>query len=60
MSNEKCHLPPHSFKVTKKGYEEIYIPAPKGHVHTDPLININELPVFARDAFKGFKELNVI
>lgn len=29
MSNEKCHLPPNSFKVTKKGYEEIYIPAPK-------------------------------
>lgn len=29
MSNDKCHLPPRSLKVSKKGYEEIYIPAPK-------------------------------
>jgi pre-mRNA-splicing helicase BRR2 len=29
MSNEKCHLPPGSFKVSKKGYEEISIPAVK-------------------------------
>lgn len=29
MANEKCILPPQSFKVSKKGYEEVYIPAPK-------------------------------
>jgi len=29
MSNDKCHLPPGSYKVSKKGYEEIYIPAVK-------------------------------
>ncbi|CAD8200123.1 unnamed protein product [Paramecium pentaurelia] len=60
MSNEKCHLPPHSFKVTKKGYEEIYIPAPKPNVHKDNLIQIGELPEFAQQAFRGFKELNTI
>lgn len=60
MSNEKCHLPPHSFKVSGKGYEAISIPAPKPYQHSEPLVSINDLPAFARDAFKGFKELNVI
>lgn len=29
MSNEKCTLPPGSYKISKKGYEEIHIPAVK-------------------------------
>ena len=29
MSNDKCKLPPESFRLSKKGYDEIYIPAVK-------------------------------
>ncbi|CAD8198479.1 unnamed protein product [Paramecium octaurelia] len=60
MSNEKCHLPPRSLKVSKKGYEEIYIPAPKCNIRKSTLIQINEMPEFAQQAFRGFKELNTI
>lgn len=27
MSNEKCSLPQGSYKLAKKGYDEIYVPA---------------------------------
>lgn len=47
MSNEKCHLPPHSCKVSKKGYEEIYIPAPKAAIPKESLIPIADLPEYA-------------
>lgn len=60
MSNEKCHLPPGSFKLSKKGYEEIYIPAVKSKPTTDPFIKIEEMPPYSQPGFKGYKELNLI
>jgi pre-mRNA-splicing helicase BRR2 len=47
MSNEKCHLPPGSIKVTKKGYEEIQVPAVKHKSFKDKLIKIEEMPKWA-------------
>jgi pre-mRNA-splicing helicase BRR2 len=59
MSNKKCKLPDGSFKRSKKGYEEIHVPAPK---KKDPvageLVPIESLPPWLREAFKGTKNLN--
>jgi pre-mRNA-splicing helicase BRR2 len=60
MSNDKCHLPPGSYKISKKGYEEITIPASKHKSSKDKPVLIGELPSWAQPAFSGFKELNVI
>ena len=43
MANKRCQLPTGSFRKTKKGYEEIHVPAQKSkpfevkevHVHVD-------------------------
>lgn len=61
MSNKKCKLPEGSFKRTKKGYEEVHVPAPK----RDPpapgeLVPVSSLPEWAREAFKGNPTLNRI
>lgn len=60
MSNKKCILPEGSFKTTKKGYEEITIPAPKASPFgsDERLIPINSLPDWSQKAFKGAKSLN--
>ncbi|CAI2164952.1 17078_t:CDS:2 [Funneliformis geosporum] len=62
MSNKKCKLPEGSFKRSKKGYEEIHVPAPKQKPFSDDekLIPIKELPVWIQDAFKGARTLNRI
>lgn len=60
MSNEKCSLPPGSYKLTKKGYEEVYIPALKYTGDDRPNVKISDLPNWAQPAFAGFKELNRI
>ena len=60
MSNEKCHLPPGSYKVPKKGYEEVHIPAVKHKGSKEPNVRIEDLPQWAQAAFSGFKELNLI
>ncbi|CAG8585503.1 9938_t:CDS:2 [Funneliformis caledonium] len=62
MSNKKCKLPEGSFKRSKKGYEEIHVPAPKPKPFSDDekLIPIKELPVWIQDAFKGARTLNRI
>lgn len=59
MSNKKCTLPDGSFKRSKKGYEEIHVPAPKPKP-TAPgeLVPIDSLPAWARGAFPGTKSLN--
>lgn len=52
MSNKKCKLPEGSFKRSKKGYEEIHVPAPKSKPAADnELVPISSLPVWAREAF---------
>ena len=59
MSNKKCKLPDGSFKRSKKGYEEIHVPAPKPKpVGPGELVPIEDLPVWTREAFGNNKTLN--
>ncbi|KAH8119267.1 Sec63-domain-containing protein [Phellopilus nigrolimitatus] len=59
MSNKKCKLPEGSFKRSKKGYEEIHVPAPKKKdIEPSELVPVSSLPVWAQAAFTGMKTLN--
>lgn len=59
MSNKKCKLPDGSFKRSKKGYEEIHVPAPKKQdAQASELIPISSLPDWAQVAFPGIEKLN--
>ncbi|OBZ77999.1 putative U5 small nuclear ribonucleoprotein helicase [Grifola frondosa] len=61
MSNKKCKLPEGSFKRAKKGYEEIHVPPPKQKpTAASELVQIETLPEWAREGFKGYKNLNRI
>ena len=61
MSNKKVKLPQGSFKKTKKGYEEIHVPAPKPIIdEKEVLVPINSLPLWAQKAFKNATKLNRI
>ncbi|KAF5370279.1 hypothetical protein D9758_006929 [Tetrapyrgos nigripes] len=52
MSNKKCKLPDGSFKRSKKGYEEIHVPAPKSKPEgNNERVPVSDLPAWARDAF---------
>ena len=52
MLNKKIKLPDGSFKLTKKGYEEILIPAPKQKPVVDgELVPVTALPPWACEAF---------
>lgn len=60
-SNSKVRLPEGSFKRSKKGYEEIHVPAPeKKSVPEEDLVPISSLPHWAQSAFPGAKTLNPI
>ncbi|HMD13345.1 MAG TPA: DEAD/DEAH box helicase, partial [Bacteroidota bacterium] len=64
MTNKKVHLPPGSEKRSKRGYEEIHIPAPKTTIPPpgEKKVSVNQLPEWARPAFlsAGIPELNRI
>jgi pre-mRNA-splicing helicase BRR2 len=61
MSNKKCKLPDGSFKRSKKGYEEIHVPAPKKKAVVEgDLVAISSLPAWARDVFGKVQNLNQI
>lgn len=52
MSNKKCKLPEGSFKRSRKGFEEIHVPAPKQKPMAEgELVPISALPLWAREAF---------
>ncbi|KAL4073668.1 putative RNA helicase [Scleroderma citrinum] len=52
MTNKKCKLPDGSFKRSRKGFEEIHVPAPpKKPVDDNELVPIEKLPEWARAAF---------
>ena len=52
MSNKKCKLPDGSFKRSRKGFEEIHVPAPKKHAGSDDeLVPMTKLPEWTRAAF---------
>ncbi|KAE8223116.1 hypothetical protein CF319_g3803 [Tilletia indica] len=60
-TNAKVKLPEGSFKRTKKGYEEIHIPAPvKAQIPQSELVPITDLPPWAQPAFGGTARLNPI
>ncbi|ORY79259.1 Sec63 Brl domain-domain-containing protein [Leucosporidium creatinivorum] len=59
MSNKKCKLPEGSFKRSKKGYEEIHVPAPKpAPLAPGELVPVTSMPEWAQEAFKGNPNLN--
>ncbi|KAG1103085.1 hypothetical protein G6F42_017270 [Rhizopus arrhizus] len=60
MSNKKVKLPDGSFKRSKKGYEEIHVPAPKPEQFAtgEKLVPIKSMPEWAQDAFIGPTTLN--
>ncbi|CAO3589811.1 unnamed protein product [Absidia cylindrospora] len=60
MSNKKVKLPDGSFKRSKKGYEEIHVPAPKPQAfgNEEKLVPISSMPEWTHVAFPGAKSLN--
>lgn len=60
MSNEKCQLPAGSWRLAKKGYDEIYVPATKNKRDDIPIVQVSSLPEWAQSAFSQHKALNVI
>ncbi|KAI8977390.1 Sec63 Brl domain-containing protein [Mycotypha africana] len=60
MSNKKVKLPDGSTKRTKKGYEEIHVPAPKPEQFAtgEKLVPIKSMPDWTHDAFVGPQTLN--
>ncbi|KAG8908173.1 DEIH-box ATPase [Tulasnella sp. 403] len=60
MSNKKCKLPDGSFKRSKKGYEEIHVPAPKQKPPApgETPVPITDIPLWAQAAFPNTKNLN--
>ena len=60
-TNAKVRLPEGSVKRTKKGYDEIFIPAPvKKTIPESELVPISSLPHWAQAAFPGATNLNTI
>ena len=52
MTNKQCKLPKETYRVSKKGYEEILVPAEQQIAKEDEkLIKISSLPEWAQDAF---------
>lgn len=60
MTNEKCNLPTGSWRLAKKGYDEIYVPALKNKKEDIPLIQISRMPDWTQHSFHGIKNLNII
>jgi len=62
MSNKTCQLPKGSYRVTKKGYEEVYVPSLKTRELgvEEKIISKSELTDWMQDAFPTVKEFNRI
>mmetsp|Transcript_57678 Transcript_57678/g.103593 ORF Transcript_57678/g.103593 Transcript_57678/m.103593 type:complete len:2173 (-) Transcript_57678:154-6672(-) len=61
MANNKCQLPAGSFRVQKKGYEEVHVkPFKQPEVNADDLIPISKLPSWCAEAFPGTTKLNTV
>lgn len=59
--NKTCELPEKTWRATKKGYEEVYVPATRAVIPKDEkLIMIKELPEWTHPAFAGMEKLNRI
>eukprot|EP00958_Prasinococcus_capsulatus_P026621 scaffold4916_cov371-Prasinococcus_capsulatus_cf.AAC.3 len=60
MSNSRCELPQGSYRTTKKGYEEVHVPALKAKPmqENEVLKKLDDLPEWSQAAFAGMKSLN--
>lgn len=62
MANKTCSLPEGSFRKSRKGYEEVHVPAlkPKPFEENEELVSIQKLPRYVQPVFDGFNSLNRI
>ena len=60
MANKRCELPEGSQRVSRKGYEEVYVPGVRAMDVDETLTQISSLPEWAQPAFQGTKSLNRI
>jgi pre-mRNA-splicing helicase BRR2 len=62
MTNKKCKLPEGTEKFSKKGYEEVHVPAPahKPMNKNERLMKVSEMPEWVQPAFSGAQSLNRI
>lgn len=62
MSNEEFQFPSNCTRITKKGYDEIYIPSVKHEQHNISLVKISDIPTWAQQAFisANIERLNYI
>ncbi|CAH8267101.1 unnamed protein product [Arabidopsis lyrata] len=59
MANKKCDLPPGSYRIHGKGYDEVHVPWVSKKVdRNEKLVKITEMPDWAQPAFKGMQQLN--
>jgi len=61
MANTKCQLPAGSFRVQKKGYEEVHVkPFKAPEMTQEDLVPISKLPAWCSEAFPGTQKLNYL
>lgn len=62
MTNKRCILPEGTYKRSKQGYEEIFVPAPKSKLGSidEKIIPISSLPKWAESVFSGTTSFNRI
>mmetsp|Transcript_75394 Transcript_75394/g.157134 ORF Transcript_75394/g.157134 Transcript_75394/m.157134 type:complete len:2169 (-) Transcript_75394:248-6754(-) len=61
MANQKCQLPAGSFRVQKKGYEEVHVKPYKAPDMTEEdLVPISSLPSWTAEAFPHATKLNYL
>merc|ERR1719188_2351380 len=61
MANAKCQLPTGSFRVQKKGYEEVHVkPFKAPDVSPEDLVPLSKLPSWCTEAFPGATKLNTV
>lgn len=61
QGNQKCQLPAGSFRVQKKGYEEVHVkPFKAPEFSPEDLIPLSSLPSWCHEAFPGAQKLNLV
>ena len=60
MSNDKVKFHEDAQRLSKQGYEEIYVPAAKPAPKNSAPVKVDSLPPWSQKAFMGIKELNQI
>mmetsp|Transcript_16957 Transcript_16957/g.39591 ORF Transcript_16957/g.39591 Transcript_16957/m.39591 type:complete len:2174 (-) Transcript_16957:228-6749(-) len=61
MANPKCALPAGSFRLQKKGYEEVHVkPLPRPDLSAEDMVPMSNLPSWCHDAFPGTTKLNPV